>query len=268
MNIAADDTTNLNDSDVTNNTDNNELVIEINDGSQPSPDNDLNSNEETPIWVKDLRKKQTELTKENRELKDKLKEIIKPDVETTLPDKPSLAGCGYDDVRFETELEQWHDKKREIDKLKQTKQAEVETANKTWQDKLNSYETAKTSLKVPDFNESEETVKSFLSIVQQGIIINGAKKPEILIYAIGKNPELAEKLSKIQDPIKFAFEVSTIENNLKVSSKEKTLQPMKAVKSSNVVASTDATLQKLRDEAERTGDYTKVTAYKKQLKKT
>jgi hypothetical protein len=87
------------------------------------------------------------------------------------------------------------------------------------------------------------------------------------VYALGKNPKKAAELAKRSDPVEFAFAVARLEKDLKVSNRKSAPAPEKIVQNSGRVvssASVDSTLNRLRAEAERTGDYTKVMEYRRQ----
>jgi len=89
-----------------------------------------------------------------------------------------------------------------------------------------------------------------------------------LVYALGKNPTKAAALGAIKDPVEFAFAVARLEAQLKVSEKKPATPPETRVTGNGRVSgAVDATLERLRAEAERTGDYTKVSAYKRQKNK-
>ena len=120
---------------------------------------------------------------------------------------------------------------------------------------------------VEGFEDAEETVKEVLSITQQGIIISGATKPEIVIYALGKNPTKLQEVAAITDPVQFAFAIANLQRDLKMQPK-KTPEtvPEKRVVGSAPNNAAEKTLDQLRSEAEKTGDYSKVTAYKRNLR--
>ena len=77
-----------------------------------------------------------------------------------------------------------------------------------------------------------------------------------------------KELAGIQDPVKFAFAVAKLEAQLKVTPKRKpTTKVEKMIKGSGSLAgTTDKKLDRLRAEAEKTGDLSKVHAYKRQLR--
>lgn len=215
-----------------------------------------------PDWVRDLRKANREKDRRIRELESQLS---KPIQKTVLGPKPTLEGLDYDAEKYEQELEKWYVKKSSFDAEEAKSKQEEERRNKEWQDKLNAYAKAKSSLKIRDFDEAEATAQELFNVTQQGIIIQGADNPAAIVYVLGKNHKKAVELSKITDPVKFAIEIGKLEKDIKMTRKttqipapEKTIQGTKPL-------STNATLDRLFSEAEKTGDYTKVREYKAKL---
>lgn len=222
---------------------------------------------QAPEWVKELRKQQRELQRENRELREKVKAVSGAETKPVqLGAKPTLEGCDYDAAQFETALATWYEQKRQVDEQEARDRAAKEQEQKSWQSKLDSYAKAKTELKVKDFDDVEVVAQEMLSVTQQGIILQGSENAALLVYALGKNPNKAKELATITDPVKFAFAVAKLETQLKVTNR-KAPPPERTVRSSGTGSGTvDSTLERLRAEAEKTGDYTKVTAYKRQRK--
>jgi len=241
-----------------------EIVISI-EGESPTQEDNT-----APEWVRSLRKNYRELQREKRELEEKLK--AKEFVEqgpTILGTRPSLEGCDYDAEKFEQDLASWFDRKRTIDD-ENAKRAEVQvTEQRAWQSKLETYGKAKSELKVADYDDAEASVQETLNLTQQGIILQGAENSALLIYALGKNPKKAKELAELKDPVQFAFAMGKLETQLKITSRKTTPPPpeKKVVGNANS-SSSDNTLEKLRDEAARSGDFTKVVAYKRQLKQS
>jgi hypothetical protein len=239
-----------------------EVVVTIGEESPPPEEDE----KQAPEWVRELRKNHRELVRENRELKEKVAATTTTETKpVTVGAKPKLDDFDYDTEKFEHELAAWYDRKREAD----AKAAEVEAAQKeqqkAWQAKLDGYGKAKAELKVKDFEDAEATVFESLNVTQQGIIVQGAENSALVIYALGKNLKKAKELASITDPVKFAFAVAKLETQLKVTNRKAAPPPEKTVSGSAPKSgSVDSTLDRLRAEADKTGDYTKVTAYKRQ----
>jgi len=101
---------------------------------------------------------------------------------------------------------------------------------------------------------------------QQGIIIKVMKNPALFIYAIGKNEAKLKELAGITDPVEFTAAVAKLEDKINMK-KRSAPPPESTVRGSGTLsATTDKTLEKLREEAAKTGDYTKVHKYRQQMR--
>ena len=223
--------------------------------------------EQAPDWVRDLRRKNREDQKRIRELEAKLQQTQPQQAVPRLGPKPTLEGMDYDSQKYEAALEQWYSQKRQVDEFQsRVKQAEQQQMQ-AWQSKLEAYGTAKQSLKVRDYDDAEATVQEALNTVQQGVLLQGADNPAMVVYALGKNPAKAKELAAISDPVKFAFAVAKLEAQLKVAPKRTPPPPEGAIRSTAPISgAVDSNLDRLRAEAERTGDYSKVIRYRAQLR--
>ena len=235
-----------------------EITVSIGEESPP-PEEETRA----PEWVRDLRKQHRELQKRNRELEQKL-EQTKPPQAVTVGKKPTLEEYDYDTSKFEMALESWYDRKRKADEQEAQQRQAQEAQQREWNAKLESYADARAKLKVKDFEDAELIAQESFNVVQQGVILQGAQDPALLIYALGKNPKKAKELGAITDPVKFAFAVAKMETQLKVQSKKAPPAPEKTLKGTGPVSgAVDATLERLRAEAAKTGDMSKVVAYKR-----
>jgi hypothetical protein len=240
-----------------------EVVVSIGDDQPPEE-------KPAPRWVKELRKSQRELQRENRELKSRIESSARTETKPVqLGPKPTLDSCDYDSERFEDELASWFDRKRESDQQELNARAVHEAQEREWGEKLRSYQKAKADLRVRDYEDAEESLQQVLNVTQQGVLLEGADNPALLVYALGKNPSKAKELAAITSPVKFAFAVAKLEKELKVSSRaNKAPPPEKVVTGSGRISgSVDSELERLRAHAEKTGDISAVLRYKRQRKK-
>jgi hypothetical protein len=242
--------------------DEDEVIISI-EGQESPPDND---SKEAPQWVKEVRQNNRKLAKENRELKARLEQQASTENKPVqLGQKPTLESCDYDEEAFETQLTQWHETKRQLEQQEEEAAQRVENERQAWHQKLENYSTKRQALKVRDFDEAEEVIQQHLSHTQIAMIIQAAEDPALVNYAIGKNPKKAEELAKIKDPVKFAYEAGKLEAKLKVTNRKAATKPEKKITgNASVSGSVDSNLERLRAEAEKTGDYSKVMAFKRQ----
>jgi hypothetical protein len=232
-----------------------EVVVSL--GTEAAP-----ASEEAPEWVRDLRKRARELERENAELK-KAREPQAP----VVGEKPTLAGCDYEEERFESELDAWKNRKSEAEKAQtEARRAQAAVAEQ-YQAKVKAYGEQKDTLGVADFEDAEAEVLGALNQVQQSILIHGAENKATLVYALGRHPQELRKLAQITDPIEFAFAAGRLEKEVKMERRKVTTSPESEVRGSAPLSGmTDKTLERLEAEAVRTGDRTKVVAYKRQLK--
>jgi len=241
-----------------------EVIVTIGDEPVPEPQDTAPA----PEWVRELRRVNREREREIKELRDKLaaKEATPPPA-TDPGKKPTLEDHDYDTEAYERELTAWYERKRTAD-AEITRQLQTEQEQqKAWQAKLDGYGKAKAELRVPDYEEAEAVAQATFTVPQQSIIVAGAENPALLIYAMGRNPAKAKELAAITDPVKFTFAIAKLEAQLKVTPRKAPPAPEKQIRSTGGVpmsGAVDSTLERLRDEAAKTGDMTKVIAYKRQ----
>lgn len=244
-----------------------EVVVSI-DGEAPPQTEEEFQGQPAPEWVKELRKTSREQAKTIRELQaEKLANATKTTpVADVLGPEPTLEGCEYDEAKFKASLSTWYGKKSEHDTKTREKQQQAKNEQDAWNAKLAAYREA--PLKVPDFEEAEHATTEALNPTQQGILILGPDSPAVskqLIYALGKNPKKLKELSAIQDPVKFAFAAAKVLEKLTVTPRKTPPAPETPVRgSASVSGSVDSTLAKLMADADKTGDRSKVAAYRRQ----
>ena len=221
-----------------------------------------------PAWVRELRKSHREIQKENRRLKQQLEVRQGGENQPPAPGaKPKLEDFDYDPNRFELALEEWHQAKTAHAAAVERKKAAEKQEQESWHRTVSAYEEAKQKLSVSDFEDAEESVLANFSQVQQGMILAGADNPALVVYALGKNPKKLAELASVKDNVKFAFAVAKLETQLKMRKKSTAPEPEPKVKgAARSSGSVDSTLERLRAEAEKSGDFSKLVAYKRQLR--
>ena len=224
--------------------------------------------ERAPQWVRELRKSHRELQRKVREYEQQQAATPAAAVVQTLPPKPKLEDHDYDTDNYERALESWYRQRDDVERSKRDAERRAEEERTAWQAKLDAYGKAKGELKVRDYDDAEHQVMEALSQTQQAVVLQGSDNPALVVYALGKNPKRAKELAAVTDPVKFAFAVAKLEAQLKVQPRSKPPAPERGVPSGTapVSGASDATLERLRAEAERTGDYTKVVRFRQQLK--
>lgn len=238
------------------------LVLEI--AEEPS---------EEPEHITELRRRYREQQKRLKELEAKSGGVAP---QPALRAKPTLEGHDYDASSFEEDLSKWYEEKREEDARSAEVRSVQERAEQRWQNRLAYYDEAKEKLGAQDYDDAETTVVEILSApfpgimaedVRIGIIKQGARDPAALVYALSKNPAKAKELAAIEDLVEFAWKASALETGMKVV-RGKAPPPERRVSGGvpGIAGALDNTLDRLREEAAKTGDFSKVMAYKRQNK--
>ena len=180
-------------------------------------------------------------------------------------EKPTLAGCDYDEEAYEAELDQWKGRKAAAEKQAEEAQKSQRQAAEAWNQELQGHHEKKAALGYKDVQEAEEVALAALNEVQQAVIVKAAENSAKVIYALGKNPAKLAELSKITDPIKLAVAVSKLEGKIIVTKRGGPPEPERIARGGAPAAQgKDKQLERLEKDAERTGDRTKLIAYRRQ----
>ena len=232
-----------------------EEVFELNGKEIPAP-------EKAPDWVREVRKKNRESEKVIAALKRENEALKAPKADKKQSQKPVIADFAYDEDKYAVALESYLS-----DQLIEKQQAELEVNNKkaqqeAWDGRLSSYEEQKASIG-DAAEDAEEIVVAELSEQQQSVIIHASDAPAQVVYALGNDPALLKRLSGISDPIRLAVEIGKIEGGIKVSKRKRKAPPPERKVNSGSGGNVDNQLDRLREEASRTGNFTKVNAYRR-----
>lgn len=238
-----------------------ELVISIGEEAAEPAEEDPALNTPAIRQIRQAHKETTRalraLERKNRELEQRLAAPAANEPQAVVVgDKPTMESCGYDEEKFVADFEAWNARKREVEEQERAKANAQKASRDAWDGKLADYAKAKTALKVKDFEEAEEVARDALSVTQQGVILNGADNPAMLVYALGNNPKKAKELAAITDPVKFAFAVAKLETQLKVTPRKAAPIPERQIRGSAVLPAVGAAqLEALRVKAQQTGNY-------------
>ena len=214
--------------------------------------------QEAPEWVKKVRE-------ENRELKRQLKQREAQQMpQQVLREEPTLDDHDYDDEAFKQDYAQWLQEKQQID-------AQVQAERQKYQQYHERYKADVDAIKAkaPDYDEVELSVVDVLSEQKQGLLQMLVDNPAKVVYALGKNsPAQLDRLSKLDD-IQFAKQIVLMEMQMssKTKSRNQNKPKPKTHELEGAAGGADTRLAKLEAEADRTGDRSKVAAYKKQMRK-
>jgi hypothetical protein len=241
-----------------------ELIVTIGEEAPPQQDEDTKA----PEWLRNVRKQNREQAKKIRVLEQQLAQAQPREQTPQLGPKPTLESCDYDADLFERKLDAW--KERKIVSDRQAAEARDAEAKRQeyFNSKFEAYSTRKAEVigKIKDFADVEETVLDALNDTQRGVVLAHAKDPALLLYAIGKDEKRLQELAKLSDPVEFIFAVARMETQMRTQSRKPASAPETRITGSAPSPGSETQLNKLREAAEKTGDYTKVIAYKNQLK--
>lgn len=185
-----------------------------------------------PQWVKELRKGFKETQKENRELRRQLEQIQSKPAEAqqpqsdVIPQKPTLESCEYDEAAFEQAMTDWHEKKGRAEQIQQQQQRQQQESQQRFQQRVEAHKQRAAKLPVKDYQEMEEIVRSEVPDLHKEIIIHCADEgSELIAYGLGKSQQLRQRVAAETDPIRAAFLLGQISQQVKLAPK-----PKKAIK--------------------------------------
>ena len=212
-----------------------------------------------------IRKANRKLAKEKRELERKLAEMQRPEQADFLGDKPDLEDFDYDQEKFAEALIEWNEKKRVIEAEQAKKREADEAANQAWIEKRDAYFERRNKVRNDDYEIMDDLVTETLTELQKNILIAASDDPVSDVYKLGNRPEELKRLSGIHDQIKFIYELGKLHSTQKGKemAKAKPAPEKRVTGSAPKSVNHEAKLAQLREEADRTGDRTKVVAYRK-----
>lgn len=185
-------------------------------------------------------------------------------------EKPTLAGCDYDEETYETQLDAWKERKDAADRQVEERTKTAAAQEKQWEATLTEVAAEKAELNRPDADDAFETVRAALGDQMNALVIHAADKGNRakLIYALAQHPSRLEALAQANnDPIRFIKEVVKLEGSLKMVKRRKAPEPDVASRGSAPIASpkgaTDKQLAKLEEQADKTGDRTDLIKFKR-----
>lgn len=209
-----------------------------------------------------MRKANREQAKQLKKLRAEMAERDKP-AEPEVTEAPSLEACGYDEEIYALKMEKHLEGKRVTAKKRAEEDEATKVSQQAWQAQIDRYETQKTELAAPEYEESEEVVQELFTPQQQAMMVQGCDNTARLFYALGRNPTEAKKLAGESDPVKFSFAAAKLETKLKMKrSKKPTTVPESIPSGTGNSNTSDNALTKLRAKAATTGDYSQVVRYK------
>lgn len=203
-----------------------ELALTVGDEEIPlSTEEDLIDGKPAPAWVTELRQKQQQQEQENAELRRQLEEkqntqAAQPTVTETIPLKPTLESCDYDEAAYETKLSEWHDARTRSEQAKQQQQQQQQAFQQQFQARLKAHQERAAKLPVKDYDAAEQVVRSQMPDMHKEVLIHTADEgSELIAYALGKNQQLRQQIAAEQDPLRVAYKLGQLSVKAKLAPK-------------------------------------------------
>lgn len=222
-----------------------------------------------PALVKHLR---GTIKEKERELKELLRQsqqsAPQQPVITQPPRMPKLddADIEYDEAVYHERMTKWAEENGKYLEQKRAQEQQQEQLQVVHQQKVANYQQRVKALKVQGYQEAEQAVLDDIPIVIQNAILHESEKPEMVVLALGRNADLRKQLAEATNPVAIGRLLERIEAKARIMPKAKTTAATTPeVKGSNGAVINN--LDKLREKAEQSGDYTAYLAAKRKAKK-
>lgn len=220
--------------------------------------------DETPL-VKKLREQLRQAQRANRQ---RTIAETNDDPEPTVPPLRSLESFDWDQDKFDEYVAN-RDKAVEERAEWKVRQAEREAARKRQADEeAKQVEQQVRSLGVSDYAERASAVRDALSDQQMAVLINAAENKAKLLYALGRSEAKLQELASIDNLARFAARIGQLEKEIKVTKRQAPAPEtrVRGATASTAVTSSEKELERLEREAEKTGDRSKIIAYRRALR--
>lgn len=221
--------------------------------------------EEEPELVKKLRDQIRERDRKLAQFR-RSPAAVDDDPEPQVAERPrSVADFDYDEDRFNAAVDD-HIAAKEEHSAWKLRQSDRESARNAAQaEQTKRVEQQKNALGVADYDTRAASVKEALTDAQLAILINGADNPAQLIYALGRSQTRLSMLAGEESLARFAVMLGKMEKEIKVT-KRTAPAPEQMVRgaTATLTQSDDKYLAKLEKEADRTGDRSRVIAYRRE----
>lgn len=253
-----------------------ETVITLG-GDAPAEEAEAAEAAAAPAWVRDVRKTNKELVRKMREQEAEIARLKggtstgAAPAQIVVGEEPKFEDCEYDPDKYKAALIEWNKRKAEADAQERARVDARANEEKAWRTRVDAVEGAASKLKVRDPEGALLSFEGTFSVLQRGIIMGApddAATSAALRFALGSNPARAKTLAAITDPIKFAMKLADEIKEMKMTTRKPAPVPERRI-AGNVAgaAAVDNTLNRLREEAAKTGNHSKVIAYKNAQRK-
>lgn len=249
-------------------------VLELTDEVQEEEEQDspvgfaFEDSEEEPEAVEET-PRMKELRKQLREAH---RTIRKYEVEPPAPKQKIQLGArptwgdgdmwDYDSDKFDAALEAWLKDKSAYDQQEAEETKAKQTVEQEGNAIAEAYHARVKALALPDYDESLSAVEDELGPQKMNLLVAALPEAEKMIDALAKSPGKLKLLANITNMPRFVYEVSKLEGKVSPKMGRKAPAPDAPVRGNAGTTAGDNTLKRLEAEADKTGDRSKLIAYK------
>lgn len=186
--------------------------------------------------------------------------------------KPDLwEDCDGDPDKFEAALTDYHDRRSRASRLEETQTAQQHAQARAQEQRLAKHRQRAAALRIPDFESKEKAVIDALGEGFAGLALGIAEDSAKLVGALGANPIALQKLADEPDPMERIKLLKRMESKIVTNGGRKKPPAPEAGTIQRGTApaampSGDKKLEQLRTQAQKTGDYSAVVAYRNDQK--
>lgn len=186
---------------------------------------------------------------------------------TPAPRMPQLsdAGIDYDEDIYTAKVNEWAESNSKYLNQKAEQARQQLSLQQAHQQKLTHYQQRVKHLKIPHYQQAEQVVIDEVPEAIQAMIIHWAEKPEMVVLALGRNAELRQQMANATDPVAIGRLIGSIESKARIMPKPKTAAPTPEIQGGHGAVLNN--LEKLREKARETGDYTEYHAARRKANK-
>jgi hypothetical protein len=234
------------------------LVVTLGDDEDEEDDSDLPANDDPKAgeaWKK-LKAEKKQAERERDELRARVAPApAAPKIEKP-GDRPALKDFDGDENKLADALVKWAKANDAYDAA----QSEIKAKSEAL---AASYRTKIEKLGKSDFKQKQDVVSAAFTHEQQVILLQKTKKTAALVYGLGKDIVKLRRLAAITDPFDFHAALLDEERRTEIIDKRKPPNPPESVVRGNSggAALKDRTLERLEEQADKTGDRSPVQKY-------
>jgi hypothetical protein len=220
---------------------------------------------EEPEGIRNLRNRLREVERENKALKGK------PQQEELGP-YPEPEEFNYDDAAHQAAVVKWAERKVAIEARGKQQQAVAERQAARWSDQQRDLDNGFADLRVPGKDTARAMVEEEFAGEAFAYLVKAAgPKSAAYLYALGNSPEKRAELKALSDEgswAEFIAKAALQSNEVTMQRRKPSTQPEQQHRgtSGGGAGNGEARLKALETEAEKTGVYTKLFEYKRQLR--